>query len=377
MIYLDNAATTLIKPDGVKKAILHAINSSRGAHKPALDALRVLMETRIALASLFGLSDDPMRVVFTPNATVALNIAITSIKGHIVTTAVEHNSVLRPIYRQENYTIVPCNSLGCVSIDAICSAIRPDTGAVVLAHASNVTGNIIDIQAIGELCAERGVHFIVDAAQSAGLLPIEMKNISALCFTGHKSLFGPQGTGGLCLGAGFLPEPVYVGGSGHHSFDHIHPRELPDALEAGTQNAHGIAGLLAGVQYIQSTGLASIHTKVDTLARLFTASLADTPGVMLYGDLAAPLRTPVVSLNIEGYDSGQVASLLFEKHGIAVRAGAHCAPLIHDAFQISGSVRFSFSHFNTREETIDAVRTLASRATPMTASITISQSAKA
>jgi len=368
MIYLDNAATTLIKPDSVKKAVLHAMdtfgNASRGAHTPALDALRALMEARIALASLFGLSDDPMRVVFTPNATVALNIAIAGIKGHIVTTAVEHNSVLRPIYRRDNYTIVPCDSKGCVSIDAISSAIRPDTGAVVLAHASNVTGNVSDIQSIGELCAKRGVHFIVDAAQSAGLLPINMKNISALCFTGHKSLFGPQGTGGLCLGTNYRPEPLYVGGSGHHSFDHKHPQEWPDALEAGTQNAHGIAGLLAGVQYIQATGLSTIHNTVDGLARLFTHSLADTPGVTLYGDLAAPLRTPVVSLNIHGYDSGQAASLLFEKYGIAVRSGAHCAPLMHDALKISGSVRFSFSHFNTREEmqsAVDAVRALASR----------------
>ncbi|MDR3542122.1 MAG: aminotransferase class V-fold PLP-dependent enzyme [Desulfosporosinus sp.] len=368
MIYLDNAATTLTKPDCVKKAVLRALdtfgNASRGAHAPALDALRMLMEARIALASLFGLSDDPMRVVFTPNATVALNMAIAGIKGHIVTTTVEHNSVLRPIYRRENYTIVPCDSKGCISTDAISSAIRSDTGAVVLAHASNVTGNVFDIQAIGQLCAERGVHFIVDAAQSAGLLPIDLKNISALCFTGHKSLFGPQGTGGLCLGASYLPQPLYVGGSGHHSFDPIHPRQLPDALEAGTQNAHGIAGLLAGVQYIEATGLANIHKQADALARLFAGSLADTPGVTLYGDLNATLRTPIVSLNIEGYDSAQVACLLFEKYGIAVRAGAHCAPLMHDTLNISGSVRFSFSHFNTREEmqsAVEAIRTLAGR----------------
>lgn len=368
MIYLDNAATTLIKPDSVKKAVLRAMdtfgNASRGAHAPALDALRMLMEARITLASLFGLNDDPMRVVFTPNATAALNIAISGIRGHIVTSAADHNSVLRPIYRRGNYTIVPCDALGRVSIDAISAALRPDTGAVVLMHASNVTGNVFDIESIGELCAARGIHFIVDAAQSAGLLPIDMKNISALCFTGHKSLFGPQGTGGLCLGANYMPEPLVVGGSGHHSFDFNHPRELPDALEAGTQNAHGIAGLLAGVQYIQSIGLAAIHNKADTLARSFARSLADTPGITLYGDLEAPLRTPVVSLNIEGYDPAQAASLLFEKFGIAVRAGAHCAPLIHETFNISGSVRFSFSHFNTPKElyaAVDAVRTLAVR----------------
>lgn len=364
MIYLDNAATTLLKPPCVKEAVLRAMdtfgNASRGAHAPALDALRMLMEARMALASLFGV-DDPMRVVFTPNATVALNIAIAGIRGHIVTTAAEHNSVLRPIYRRDNYTIVPCDSLGRVSTEAISSAIRPDTGAVVLTHASNVTGNVFDIQTVGELCAALGLDFIVDASQSAGLLPIDMKNISALCFTGHKSLFGPQGTGGLCLGTNYRPESLYVGGSGHHSFDSKHPHELPDALEAGTQNAHGIAGLLAGVQYIQSTGLSTIHSQADTLARLFAHSLADTPGVTLYGDLAAPLRTPIVSLNIQGYDSSQVAALLFEKYGIAVRAGAHCAPLMHDGLKLSGSVRFSFSHFNTREETqfvVDAICSL-------------------
>ncbi|MDQ7095293.1 aminotransferase class V-fold PLP-dependent enzyme [Desulfosporosinus sp. PR] len=368
MIYLDNAATTLKKPDCVKEAVLRAMdtfgNASRGTHTPALDALRMLMEARIALASLFGLSADPMRVVFTLNATLALNIAIAGIKGHIVTTSVEHNSVLRPVYRHGNYTIVPCDALGCVSTEAISSAIQPDTEAVVLTHASNVTGNVFDIQSVGKLCAAQGLHFIVDASQSAGLLPIDMKNISALCFTGHKSLFGPQGTGGLCLGPDYMPESLYVGGSGHHSFDLKHPQQLPDALEAGTQNAHGIAGLLAGVQYIQSTGLSAIHNQADTLARLFAHSLADIPGVTLYGDLAAPLRTPVVSLNIEGYDSAQAAGLLFEKYGIAVRAGTHCAPLIHDRLSLSGSIRFSFSHFNTREETqlaIDAVCTLANR----------------
>lgn len=368
MIYLDNAATSLQKPDCVKKAVLQAMdtfgNASRGAHAPALDALRMLMEARITLASFFGLNGDPMRVVFTPNATAALNIAISGIHGHIIATSADHNSVLRPVYRHGNYTIVPCDVLGRISPETISSALRPDTGAIVLMHSSNVTGNVFDIQAIGELCAVHGIHLIVDAAQSAGLLPINMKNISALCFTGHKSLYGPQGTGGLCLGGNYIPEPLVVGGSGHHSFDMLHPRELPDALEAGTQNAHGIAGLLAGVRYIQSTGMSAIHQKADTLARHFAHSLADVPGITFYGDLDAPLRTPVVSLNIKGYDPAQAASLLFEKYNIAVRAGAHCAPLIHDAFNIPGSIRFSFSHFNTEEEAqfaSDAVCTLATQ----------------
>jgi len=365
MIYLDNAATTLSKPPEVKEAVIYALenfgNASRGAHAPALQALRTILEARMELAAFFGLQ-DPMRVVFAPNATAALNIAISSIKGHIVCSAAEHNSVLRPVYRQGNYTIVPCDELGRITVENIESAIRPDTEAVILSHASNVTGNVIDLEAVGELCASRGIHFIVDASQSAGLLPLQMKNISALCFTGHKSLFGPQGTGGLVLGENFLPSALVVGGSGHHSFSHDHPEELPDALEAGTHNAHGIAGLLAGVRYIQTKGIARIYEQADFLARKFVQGIAELPQVRIYGDYEAPVRAPIVTLTLENMDSAQAASLLFEKYGICVRAGAHCSPLIHEAFGLESSIRFSFSHFNTAEETetaITAVRELA------------------
>lgn len=364
MIYLDNAATTLIKPPEVKKAVLLAMdtlgNASRGAYPPALDALRTLLEARMEFASFFGLQ-DPMRMVFAPNATAALNLVISSIRGHIVTSAAEHNSVLRPVYRHGNYTVVPTDEKGRISVEQIAAALRPDTEAVVFTHASNVTGNVFPIEAVGELCTERGVHLIVDASQSAGLLPIQMKNISALCFTGHKSLYGPQGTGGLCLGEGFQPQSLFVGGSGHHTFDPHHPTELPDALEAGTQNAHGIAGLLAGLRYIRSTGLANIHREADSLARKFAQAVVKMPKVQVYGDLEATVRVPIVSLNIQGYDCSQVASLLYERYGICVRAGAHCSPLMHRACEIEGSVRFSFSHFNTPEETqsaIDAVKEL-------------------
>lgn len=365
MIYLDNAATTLIKPPEVKEAVLKAMdtlgNASRGAHSPALNALRTLMEARIELASFFGLQ-DPMRVVFAPNATAALNLVIGSLRGHIVTSAADHNSVLRPVYRHGNYSVVPCDEYGRISVDRIASALQPDTEAVVLTHASNVTGNVFDIEAMGELCSRQGVRFIVDASQSAGLIPVQMKNISALCFTGHKSLYGPQGTGGLCLGEDFQPQSLIIGGSGHHTFDPHHPEELPDALEAGTQNAHGIAGLLAGVRYIRSIGLSTIHKQADDLARRFAQGIAEIPQVKVYGDIEADLRTPIVSLNIEGYDCAQAASLLYENYGLCVRAGAHCSPLIHRAFDLEGSIRFSFSHFNTLRETevaLAAVRDLA------------------
>ncbi|MEL1133709.1 aminotransferase class V-fold PLP-dependent enzyme [Desulfitobacterium sp. THU1] len=366
MIYLDNAATTLQKPAEVKEAVIQAMNTlgnaSRGAHPPALNALRTLMDARMELADFFGLQ-DPLRVIFTANATAALNLAIGSIRGHIVTSATDHNSVLRPVYRQGNYTVVPADEKGRIPLDQITAALRPDTEAVVMTHASNVTGNVFDIEAIGELCAARGVRLIVDASQSAGLLPIRMhKTISALCFTGHKSLYGPQGTGGLCLGEGFQPSSLLVGGSGHHTFDPRHPEELPDALEAGTQNVHGIAGLLAGVRYIRSTGLTTIYQQADALARTFAQAVVNLPKVTVYGDMQAPVRVPIVSLNIEGYDCAQGASLLYENYGICVRAGAHCSPLIHKKLDLDGSIRFSFSHFNTLAETeraIEAVQELA------------------
>ncbi len=365
MIYLDNAATTLLKPLAVARAVAEAIglyaNPARGAYESSLNALRCTAAAREELSSLFGVGDSA-RVAFALNATAALNVAISGIHGHIVTTAAEHNSVLRPVYRNGNYTIVPTDTAGRLRIDDIAGAIRPDTAAVVMTHASNVTGNVYDITRVGELCGSRGIAFILDAAQSAGILPIDMQSmgISALCFSGHKALYGPQGTGGICLRTDFLPEPLIVGGSGFSSFEKTHPVSLPEALEAGTQNAHGIAGLLAGVRYLSAAGVDAADN-ADALARRFVEGVRGISQIVLYGDLDAALRVPVVSLNCRGMDSAELAGGLNDRYNISVRAGVHCAPLMHEALgtKESGAVRFSFSSFNTAREVetaIDALR---------------------
>ena len=366
MIYFDNAATSMPKPDRVKEAVLSALNScgnpARGAHGASLDGLRTLAYGREQIARYFNMASGD-RVAFMPNATAGLNIAISGIKGHIVTTAAEHNSVLRPVYRKGNYTIVPVDFLGRVKVEQLEEAIRPDTGALVMTHASNLTGNVYDILAVGEVCRRHKIHFIVDASQTAGLIPIDMEKtgISALCFSGHKSLFGPQGTGAICLSALYKPEPLLVGGSGMDSFSPTHPDRMPDRLEAGTQNAHGIAGLSAGIEYLcEKEGQCFIEA--DVLARRF-ATEVEGLGYKLYGDLEAEKRTPVVALNHPSLGSAELADLLYRRYKIGVRAGAHCAPLMHKALgtEKTGGVRFSFSHFNTQQEVdfaLDAMETL-------------------
>lgn len=367
MIYLDNAATTMPKPPEVARAVAKAVesygNPSRGAYDASLDGLRCMLQVRTALARMFG-AENPMRVAFAMNATATLNIAIAGLDGHIVTTAAEHNSVLRPIYQHGNYTVTPLDPLGRLDMNRLEEAVWPKTVAIVMTHASNLTGNVYDIHAAGEICRRKGIKLVVDAAQTAGLIPLDMQRvgISALCFSGHKSLYGPQGTGGICLGADFQPAPLAVGGSGGESFSKLHPASLPDALEAGTQNVHGIAGLLAGVNYVNSQA-GRVFSEADRHARRFAREVGGDEKVTLYGDLQAPLRTPVLALNIRGMGSAEAAALLYERYGIAVRAGAHCAPLMHEALGTAqtGAVRFSFSHFNTDREVdlaIQAVREL-------------------
>lgn len=365
MIYFDNAATSMPKPDEVKRAVVQAMDScgnpSRGAYSASLNGLRTLMAAREIIAGFFAVQNAE-NVVFTANATAALNLAISGIKGHIVTTAAEHNSVLRPVYRHGNYSIVPVDSAGKLNLDQLEAAIRYDSEAVVMTHASNLTGNVYDIMAVSEICKRKNIKLIVDAAQSAGLLEIDMEKmgLAALCFSGHKALYGPQGTGMLCLSPDFRPEPFYVGGSGSESFSHHHPYEMPDRLEAGTQNAHGIAGLLAGIDYVRNQE-GACYRKADKLARRFISGVRKLDAYRLYGDLDARLRTPVIALNHCVINSAELAFQLDRDHDIAVRAGAHCAPLMHKALGTEeiGAVRFSFSHFNTEAEIDTALAALA------------------
>lgn len=379
MIYLDSAATSFLKPPAVAQAVIDAMQTigspGRGAHPLTLAAARTVYACREETAQLFGCS-DPGRVCFTPNSTAALNTAINGLfaKGdHVITTALEHNSVLRPLYRLQQQqglelTILPADSNGQIDLSLLPKVLQPNTRGIVCTHASNVTGDTLDLQLIGDFCREHGLYFVVDASQSAGVLPIraEQWNISVLCFTGHKGLLGPQGTGGLCVNAGVTIAPLLVGGSGIHSYDKLHPSRLPEGLEAGTLNAHGLAGLLAGIRYIREQGQDKLYAQEMRLADRFLAGVRSLPGIRIYGNTEASLRTAVISLNIGEEDASLVADILAEEYGICVRAGAHCAPLIHKALgtEEQGAVRFSFSHLNTAEEidaAIEALRSISRR----------------
>ena len=372
MIYLDSSATSFLKPPQVAEAVFRSFNTignaGRGAHAPTLNASRLIYDTREKLAALFG-TPDPSRIAFTCNATEALNIAIHGAihpGEHVITTACEHNSVLRPLYLKEKegteLTIIPADQKGRIRYDLLESSVKPNTSAIVLTHASNLSGNVTDLAFVSNFAKKHGLLLIVDASQTAGSLPINVvkMGIDILCFTGHKGLFGPQGTGGLYVREGLTLSPLKSGGSGVHSFDRQHPTDMPTALEAGTLNGHGIAGLNAGLDYILSTDVKNIHAKEISLARRFVNGISDISDLKLYGDIDAPLRTPIISLNIGNMSSASVSDILWEDYEICVRAGAHCAPLMHKTFgtEKQGAVRFSFSCFNTEAEIDTAIRAM-------------------
>ncbi len=371
MIYFDNAATTLHKPPQVAAAVVEAMaslgNAARGTHTQSLQASRSVYAARCKTAALFG-CPQPDHVVFTANVTEALNIAINGLFAagdHIVSTDLEHNSVLRPLYRLRDeqgvkLDFVPADRRGLVDYDDFARLLRPETKAVVCTHASNLTGNLLDLARIGRLTRERGLLLIVDAAQTAGCFPIDMTalGIDVLCFTGHKGLMGPQGTGGLCLRPGVEIRPWKVGGSGVQSYSETQPAEYPTRLEAGTMNGHGLAGLAAALDFIAATGVAAIHEREIALMRRFYDGVREIPGVTVYGDFSTDERAAIVALNIRDYDSGAVSDALDEDYDIATRPGAHCAPRMHRALgtQERGAVRFSFAYYNTEDEVDAAIR---------------------
>ena len=372
MIYFDNAATTLQKPECVLRAVIEAMgtfgNPGRGVHEPALAASRAVYETRCALAQLFH-GENPANIAFTANATAALNIAIKGTLNpgdHVITTAMEHNSVLRPLYELEvqgvELTILPADDRGRIDCNAISAAIRDNTRAIVCTHGSNLTGNLLDIGKIGAIAKAHGLLFVVDASQTAGVFPIDVQkmDIDILCFTGHKGLLGPQGTGGLYVREGVDVRPLLTGGSGVQSHSKTHPAQMPTALESGTLNAHGLAGLNAGVRWLLETGIDTLRQKELDLMWAFYEGVREIPEITVYGDFSARERCPIVSLNVRDYDSSQVSDALFSQYGIATRPGAHCAPLMHDALGTGsrGGVRFSFSHYNTMEEIKIAIAAL-------------------
>ena len=376
MIYFDNAATTIRKPDCVIEAVTQAMcslgNSGRSVHSSALNASRTVYDTRVALAQLFGV-ERPERIAFTANSTQALNMAIKGVlspNDHVITTALEHNSVLRPLYELEDQglqlTILPADSVGNIRYEDFEKEIKPNTKAIVTTHGSNLTGNLLDIEKIGSIAKKHGLIYIVDASQTAGVFDIDVQRmgIDILCFTGHKGLLGPQGTGGIYVREGIEMQPLLSGGSGVQTYFRSHPPQMPTALEAGTLNGHGIAGLGAAVHYIQKTGLDTIRTIEQELMWEFYCHVRQIPGIVVYGDFSTKNRCAIVSLNIRDYDSGGVSDVLSSEYGIATRPGAHCAPLMHNSLGTvkQGAVRFSFSHYNTKEEikiAVSALRELA------------------
>ena len=383
MIYLDNGATTLQKPECVREALLEAMasmgNSGRGVHDASLYAGRIIYRARDRLAELLGAA-APEQVVFTANATESLNLVLGGLFGpgdHVITTVCEHNSVLRPLYRLQGVelSVLPVKAavdskdgryIGILAYDELESLLRPNTKALIITHASNLTGNITDLEQAAAFAKKHSLLLIVDAAQTAGAVPMDMERmgIDVLCFTGHKGLYGPQGTGGVCVRPGLSIRPLKVGGSGIHSFDREHPSEMPAALEAGTLNGHGIAGLGAAARWLLEIGVEQIRAREQALLRRFVDGVKEVEGVTLYGNPDLDRRTGIQSLNIRDYDSARVADGLYEDYGIAVRGGAHCAPLMHEALgtREQGAVRFSFSYFNTEaeaDEAAAAVRELA------------------
>ena len=372
MIYFDNAATTLHKPHEVIEAVVHAMttsgNASRGTHTGSLAASRTVYETRKKIADFFHCSRAD-HVIFTSNSTEALNIAICGTLGkgdHIISTDLEHNSVLRPLYHLEeqgaSLTFLSANKKGCIDYDDFKRSIKPNTKAIVCTHASNLTGNVLDIERIGHIAKAHNLLFIVDASQSAGCIEINMEtmNIDILCFTGHKGLLGPQGTGGLCIHESVEIRPFKRGGSGIHSYEKGQPQAYPSRLEAGTLNSHGIAGLCAAINYINTITIPVIAKKEQELLWHFYKGICNIPEIHIYGDFDTKERAAILSLNIEGYDSGTVSDVLSQEYDIATRPGAHCAPRMHQALGTTetGAVRFSFSSFNTMEEVETAIRAL-------------------
>lgn len=375
MIYLDNAATTMYKPQEVIEAVTAAMcsmgNAGRGANEASLSASRIIYDTRDRICKLFN-GTNPKQVVFTNNSTESLNIAIKGLLNpgdHVITTMLEHNSVLRPLYEMQEkgvkLTIVKSNEKGTLEINDIKEAITEETKMIVCTNGSNLTGNYVDVEKIGALAKEHGILFVVDASQTAGVFPIDVQKmqIDVLCFTGHKGLLGPQGTGGMYVREGLKVRPLKTGGSGIKTYSKTHPQEMPTALEAGTLNGHGIAGLHAALGYLEKTGIDSIRKREQELMWKFYEAVKEIPGIKVYGDFSSKNRCAVVTLNIGDYDSSEVSDALLMDYNISTRPGGHCAPLMHEALGTveQGAVRFSFSHYNTEEDVeiaIQAIREL-------------------
>lgn len=377
MIYLDNAATTYPKPECVYDAIMdcmknYCANPGRAGHKLAMKAAREIYDARENIAKIFNV-DNPMNIVFTNNATDSLNLAIKGIVksgDHIITTSMEHNSVIRPIKALEKYnvenTIIQCDKDGFLDIEDLKKAIKPNTKLIVTTHASNVCGTIIDIKAVGEVAKEKNIIYLVDASQTAGVYDIDTKefNVDMIAAPGHKCLLGPQGTGILYIREGLELDILKEGGTGSKSEDLFQPDLLPDKYESGTHNTPGIVGLNAGVKFILEKGIDNIRKHEEDLCEYMLTRLEEVPNIVVYGPKDSKKRAAVISINIGNMDSGEITFLLDSEYNIATRSGIHCAPLAHQTIGTieQGAVRFSLGYFNTKndiDKAIDALKQIA------------------
>lgn len=364
-IYLDNAATSHPKPESVYRAVEHALREigaspGRGGYGSAMEATRLVFEARETLAELFGIRDSS-RIVFTGSATEALNLAILGLLrpgDHVITTTMEHNSVVRPLHLAETrgveVTRMPCDRRGFLNPRDVAAAIRAGTRLIALSHCSNVTGSIQPVEEIGFLAEKAGVPLLLDAAQSAGMIPIDVNDsgIALLAAPGHKGLFGPQGTGFLYIAEGINLVPLMVGGTGGYSSDLDQPREMPARYESGTPNLPGIAGLKAGAEFVLRTGIEAIRKKERLLADYLMSGLAEIRGVTLHGPLPGNERGGIVSFTVEGMDPALIGFTLDRDHDIRVRVGLHCAPEAHRTIGTypEGTVRVSPGFFTTEDE---------------------------
>jgi cysteine desulfurase / selenocysteine lyase len=380
-IYLDNGATSFPKPPEVYAFMdrfyrSYGVNPGRSGYDLCLEAGRLLDETRRLLSQFFG-GTDPNRLVFGLNSTDALNLAIMGLLGpgdHAITSKLDHNSTLRPLWHlhEEGMGLdhVDFDAQGYIHPDDVIGRFRPNTRAVVLNHASNVIGTVQPIAPIGRACRERGIHLILDVSQTAGMVPVDMEALGAdvICFTGHKSLMGPMGVGGMYVREGVDIRHTRAGGTGVRSVERHHLPEYPFRMEYGTPNLPGIAGLNAGVKWLLAQGVKELHTHEIALWKSLRDGLREIEGVRLYCQDREQDRISVLAFNVEGLVAGDVGTLLDVDHDIAARTGLHCAPMVHESLgteRIKGAVRFGVGPFNTEvhiEKAIAAVRDIADMA---------------
>jgi len=376
MIYFDNPATSWPKPPQVKEAMVKFMeeigaNPGRSGHALSIEAARIIYEAREALSVLFHVQDSS-RIVFTLNATESINLALKGVlkyKDHVITSSMEHNSVMRPLRDLEKrgiaLTVVPCFEDGTLDPREVEKQVQSTTKMIVLNHASNVTGTLLPIGEVGKIAREYNLLFLVDAAQTAGAYPIEVDKdrIDLLAFTGHKSLYGPQGTGGLVIGERINEKemtPLKQGGTGSRSEFEEQPDFLPDRLESGTPNGVGIAGLLAGIQFVLGKGVEQIRQNESTLLEKLIMGLKKIPQVKLYGPERQEDRMATLSFNFTHLSPSDGASRLEKEFGILCRPGLHCAPAAHHTIGTfpEGTIRFGLSAFNTEEEIKTAIQAI-------------------